>query len=378
MHVTFRIDASETIGTGHLFRCLTLANALAASGANCSFLSIARGLGALRDVISEAGHSLQLLQPSPGRICDVREPPHAKWLPHGWRADAAAAVGAISAAERPDWMVVDHYALDARWELALSSHVERMLVIDDLADRQHAATLLLDQNPLPDPHARYANLVPAQCQLLLGPRFALLRPEFAQLRKASLARQRPRQPRHLFVMMGGADRLDITGAVVDALADLSFLGSIDVVAGPLYPHLTALRTRLARLSRANLLVAPRELARSMSQADLAIGSPGVATYERCALGLPTLALSSADNQEPLGAELHRLGVHEYLGRFEALAPLALGSALRSAIDGQLDLARQSRMASALCDGHGAERVCAILFGSALPGDTAGAFGVERC
>lgn len=378
MHITFRLDANETIGTGHLSRCLTLANALAASGANCSFLCIARGLGALRNLIGAAGHSLRLLQPSTGHVCEVSEPPHATWLPHGWRADAAAVAGALSAAERPDWLVVDHYALDARWELALSSHVERMLVIDDLADREHAATVLLDQNPLPDPHARYANLVPALCQLLLGPRFALLRPEFAQLRQASLARRRPRQPLHLFVMMGGADRIDITGAVVDALADLSFRGAVDIVAGPLYPHLDTLRTRLARLSRANLLVAPRELARTMARADLAIGSPGVTTYERCALGLPTLAVSCADNQEPLGAELHRLGVHEYLGRFESLAPQALGNALRSALDGQSDWVQQSRTASALCDGHGAERVCAMLSGSELPGHTAGALGVERC
>lgn len=362
MHVAFRVDATEAMGTGHLVRCLTLANALATRGVRCSFLCLAECLGTLEDRIGAAGHALRLLRVSP--VSNERGPPHAAWLPHAWQHDAAACEDALASVGRPDWLVVDHYALDASWESAMSGHARSLLVVDDLADRAHVGRMLLDQNPLPGFEARYAGLIAADCRTLVGPRFALLRPEFTQLRAGALARRPPGRPQRILVMMGGADRLDVTGAVVDTLADLPYCGAVDVVAGPLYPRLDALRARVGRLRSASLLIAPSALGDTMAQADLAIGAPSVTSYERCTLGLPTVAIASAANQEPLGEELHRLGVHEYLGRFETMPLEALRRVLLQAIEGRIDLAPQRRAASALCDGLGAERVCDALFASA--------------
>lgn len=363
MNVVFRVDANEHIGTGHLSRCMALANLLASRGANCSFLSHAEGLGTLTRQISAAGHRLiALTATAKSEFNGIGETPHAGWLPYGWRADLAACEAALRGEERPEWLVVDHYALDGRWESALMAKVDKILVIDDLADRDHSGCLLLDQNFLPNLKARYEVRIPSDCQLLLGPDYALLRPEFAATRELALRRLIPESPQRLLVMFGGADMQDATGAVVDALIEISFHGHVDVVAGPLYAHTSRLHHRVGRLRSASLHLAPTEVADLMAQADLAIGAPGVTSYERCTLGVPTIAIAVADSQQALAKALHEAGVHSYIGRFDALKAPALCEALSFALEGRCDFASQRRLAAALCDGLGAWRVREWLIG----------------
>lgn len=363
MRILFRLDANAQIGAGHLMRCLSLAAELKRRGGSCVFLCRSEGMQALQQRIASEGHTLLPLPTATNTLPDKtppseHEPLHAPWLPGGWRQDVAACQTALDAAGLADntpfdWLVVDHYALDHRWESALRSMTERLMVIDDLADRKHDCDLLLDQNLALDPAQRYDGLLAATCQRLLGPRYALLRPEFA--RKDEEAPRAPAKQPRLLVMFGGADPQQVTLRVVKVLLRMGWQGVVDVVVGPLYADVDSLHAAVAGLAAGRLHVAANHIAELMRAADLAIGAPGSASWERCACGLPALTLALAANQEPIGVALGQSGANFYLGRATDLSDEDLLCALK--IWSANDAARMAlRMAaSALCDGLGAGR-----------------------
>lgn len=310
MRVAFRADASVEIGTGHVMRCLTLADALREGGAGCLFLC-RRHDGHLLDLIAARGHRAVALPPceaGTATAADPAAPAHARWLGTNWAVDAQDSREALAGAV-VEWLVVDHYALDRRWEQAMRPHCRRLLAIDDLADRPHDCDLLLDQN-LGRGAEDYRDLLPPGAQTLIGPRYALLRPEFAALRAESLARRERPQFRHMLVTMGGVDKGDATGAVLDALdgCDLPPDLRITVVMGPHAPWLRQVQARAATMSRpTRVLAGVSDMARLMTEADLAIGAAGSTSWERCCMGLPTIQLVLAENQRALAMALQEAG-----------------------------------------------------------------------
>jgi len=357
MRFAFRADASIRIGSGHVMRCLTLADSLKARGHKSRFL-VRPHEGHLAEHIRERGHAVVLL-PLGGAARDEADPdgpPHAEWLGGPWTEDATASLAALRDAA-PDWLVVDHYALDARWEALLAPACGRLMVIDDLADRPHACDLLLDQN-LGRRAEDYLALLPAGCVTLIGQQFALLRPEFQSFRAASLARRQAPLLRNILVSMGGFDRDDTTSAVLDGIeaAGLPDGVSVTVVNGRDSPWLDKVRRRAAGMRLpAEVLVGVRNMAERMTQADLAIGAAGGTAWERCCLGLPSIAVVLAQNQRPGAAALARAGAAWVIDSIAAV-PRALPGLLAAAA-APAALAQAARRAAAITDGRGAERVC---------------------
>lgn len=298
MKVAFRVDAGLQIGIGHVMRCLTLAEALKAQGADCHFISREQP-GNLMDVVRQRGHAVTAL--TAGEISfatadDSLRPGHAAWLGCDWQTDSQE-TSAILARLQPEWLVVDHYAIDQRWELALRTHYRKLLVIDDLADRPHACDVLIDQN-VGRLAAHYTHLVPARCDVLAGPEFALLRPEFAALRTVSLARPRD-AIRKLLITMGGVDQPNATAAVLAALRQCSLPGDceISVVMGRNAPWLEQIQTLSRQMPwPTEVLIDIDDIGHRMANSDLAIGAAGGTSWERCCLGLPTLIVVLAENQ----------------------------------------------------------------------------------
>ncbi|MDN5873135.1 MAG: UDP-2,4-diacetamido-2,4,6-trideoxy-beta-L-altropyranose hydrolase, partial [Sinobacteraceae bacterium] len=202
MNVVFRADASLEIGTGHVMRCLTLANALRETGASCTFVCRAHE-GHLGEHIRACGHALHLLPRVADFSPDDKTDPYARWLGSTPEQDAEQTQAVLTS--DCDWLVVDHYGLDACWETRLRARARHLLAIDDLANRRHDCELLLDQNLGRDARD-YDGLVGDRTQRLIGPRYALLRPEFAQWREISLARRRQPRLQQLLITMGGVDR----------------------------------------------------------------------------------------------------------------------------------------------------------------------------
>jgi UDP-2,4-diacetamido-2,4,6-trideoxy-beta-L-altropyranose hydrolase len=367
MKIAFRADASLQMGSGHVMRCLTLADAFKAQGADCHFISREHP-GHLLEVIHQRGYKVNTLvaqvQPAQAAIKSIvkeklsplQEPAHAAWLGSTWQADAQE-TGAILASLQPDWLVVDHYALDQRWEEALAPHYRKLLVIDDLADRPHCCDLLLDQNLGRQPQD-YASLVPAHCQVLTGPHYALLRPEFAALRPYSLQR-RQAQPalRHLLITMGGVDQPNATGQVLQALKSCALPADcqITVVMGLTAPWLQNVRELAAQMPwPTEVVVNVSDMAPRMADSDLAIGAAGSTSWERCCLGLPTLMVVLAGNQQPGAQALHAAHAARLIGVVSDIAA-QLPLAVRELIDSDCR-SRMSLAASAITDGHGVEKI----------------------
>lgn len=351
MRVALRADASVRIGTGHVMRTLTLADALAARGATCTFLC--RHLpDALAARITAAGHGLHRLPPAPQGCDDLA---HSPWLETTMAHDAAACAPVL-AELRPDWLVVDNYALDVRWTRALRGGA-RVLALDDLADRVLDCDLLLDSTLGRKP-ADYDRLTRPGAPRLTGPMLAPLRPEFAAQRPRALAR-RDGALRRVLVSMGGVDADNATGRVLAALEGTGL--AVDVVLGSAAPHLEGVRAQVAAIPGARLWVDTPDMAGLMVDADLAIGAAGTTAWERCVLGLPALMLVLADNQQLGAAGLAAAGAALRLGRVYDPGWL---DRLRDLLPG-LDLRAMSAAAAAATDGGGARRVATMM--AALPG-----------
>ena len=364
MKFFIRADASLQIGSGHIMRCLTLAHELSRRGHEVRF--ICRALpGHLGETIERAGFGLVLLPvpPQAGRLPESEakaatcvQLAHAHWLPVSQVQDAADCVPPIRAFA-PDWIICDHYALSAEWELAAKAAAGcRLMAIDDLADRPHAADLLLDQNLGHSP-ADYAGLVPPTCRLLTGTRYALLREEFAAWREASLQRRAAQADKgylkHILVNLGGVDKDNYTLAVLQALSgSLPAACRVTVVMGKTAPHTAAVQAFADGAPYpCRVLVGANNMAELMAEADLAIGAAGSTSWERCCLGLPTMMLVLAENQRGIAETLQQAGVASVADMADLPASLASLLAETPALR-----AEQSRRAAALCDGRGVLRV----------------------
>ena len=367
--VTFaiRVDASLSMGSGHVMRCLTLADALETRGAQCHFISRAHP-GHLLEAIHQRGYKVNsLLAPviraqAATKIVAIKvpelhqEPAHAAWLGSTWQIDAQE-TAAIVADLQPDWLVVDHYALDQRWEQALAPHYRKLMVIDDLADRPHCCDLLFDQNLGRQPE-HYDPLVPAHCQVLTGPHYALLRPEFAALRPYSLQRRQARPAlRQLLITMGGVDQPDATGQVLQVLKSCALPADcrITVVMGLTAPWLQNVRDLAAQMPwPTEVVVNVNDMARRMADSDLAIGAAGSTSWERCCLGLPTLMVVLAENQQAGAQALEAACAACLIGSVSDIAT-QLPQAVRELSDSKHQM-RMSLAASAITNGQGVEKL----------------------
>ncbi|MEM9269010.1 MAG: UDP-2,4-diacetamido-2,4,6-trideoxy-beta-L-altropyranose hydrolase [Pseudomonadota bacterium] len=352
--ILFRVDSSQVIGTGHVMRCVMLARQLASQGAQCHFIC-ADLPGHLGDEITGWGFGL-ILMAATGRD-RVSATDYSTWSGLPWAEDAALTQRALSQMAA-DWLVVDHYGLEARWEEAVLAAGTRCLVMDDLANRPHMATILVDP-VLGREEETYRPLVPKSCTLLLGPRYALLRPEFAELRETALKARVTRPLHRILISMGGVDLPNATGEVLNALGDTNLARDLDVtvVLGRTSPHLDQVKAQARALPfDCKVAVDVADMHERMAQADLAIGAAGGTAWERCVLGLPTLMLTIADNQVPGANALDKAGAAIYLGSLhEATWPTALADSLLR-LQNPDALAAMSKAASSLCDGRGADRL----------------------
>ncbi|WP_327075973.1 UDP-2,4-diacetamido-2,4,6-trideoxy-beta-L-altropyranose hydrolase [Janthinobacterium sp. CG_S6] len=363
--VAIRADASAQIGTGHVMRCLTLANEIRRLGAQVYFLS--RDLPAhLAQALRQSGHTLLPLAAATPVASD--EPAHAAWLGTSWQRDAEACAAVLAPLGDVAWLVLDQYALDARWESALRPAVGRILVIDDLADRAHDCDILLDQNFYADQAARYEGKTAPGTALLLGSHYALLRPEFGRIRAAAdLAGVAPGAPRRLNICFGGADAGGETLKVVRAL-DGRFAAAdllVDIVVGPSNPHQAAIRDWARRRPYLQVHLAPSGLAELMAAADIGIGAAGSMSWERACVGLPSIAIAVAENQFRLGGDAAAVGMHVFLGRAQDLGEGELLAAFDLLIANAY--LRQAFVAAGkkMVDGQGAARVARRLVGTDL-------------
>lgn len=353
MRVLVRTDASVDIGSGHVMRCLVLAERLRQHEILAEF--VCRDLpGNAIPHIQARGFTVHRLPYAGGRHVLTSSPPHEKWLGVHQEQDVRECTSLLERGGKVDWLVVDHYALDSNWELAMRQYARRIFVVDDLADRMHDCDLLLDQNLHENGASRYAGNVPVLCRRLLGPRYALLRPEFSELRRSMP--ERPGQVSRVLVFFGSIDPRNYTTLALDALAMWRMPGlHVDVVVGSGNPHRAAIERRCAEMDGCTLHVDTPRMGSLMLSADLAIGAGGSSTWERACLKLPSIVFAVADNQRELAASMSAHGALQLLPADGTTPEVLLGAISKLAAD-RGRLRDYARISGELVDGLGVERV----------------------
>lgn len=301
-NIAIRVDASTQIGTGHFMRCMAFADVLKHFGSKTLFVS--RSLPEyLKDKLKAKGHEFIALSDNPIKTRKI-DLVHSHWLGTSQNSDAKESIRALSD-QLWDWLIVDHYALDERWEKKMRQITRNILVIDDLVDRKHDCEVLLDQT-----YGRkaqdYEELVSKKCKLLTGSNYSLLRPEFSKLRKYSLHRRLKPELKHILISLGGVDKYNVTGKVLQVLKTCDLLKDcqITVVMGKAAPWIETVRKQASKLPcKTEVKVDVNEVGKLMADSDLAIGAAGSTAWERCCLGLPTILLVLADNQKEIAQRL---------------------------------------------------------------------------
>ena len=346
MICAFRVDAGAEIGAGHVMRCMVLAAALKDHGASVTFICRRMPGDMIQFVRDHSFDAVELPDGEPrSRGCTVPSEDI-------WQQDAVETAAVLEHVQ-PHLLVVDHYQLDVRWERHIAPFTARLMAIDDLANRPHDCDIVLDQNLKCGGAHGYDSLVPQRCIQLLGPGYALVRSEFTTLRSQAIERRKGPGMQRLLVSMGGSDPTDETGRAIAAVrAAARRWKHIDVVVGASYVHTDRLRHALENLP-AQLHVQTSDMARLMLDADFGITASGSTSWEKCVLGLPSLAVAVADNQFPIAKALHERGAHIML---DGLSPHACrySESLESMTP---SIAKSmSDNAFEVCDGLGASRV----------------------
>jgi UDP-2,4-diacetamido-2,4,6-trideoxy-beta-L-altropyranose hydrolase len=347
-----RTDASLQIGSGHVMRCLTLAEALRGAGGTIAFIT-RNHLGNLNDYIKSKGFNVHSLPDRNESNLPESLSGYEKWLGVKQDQDAKDTIQALSGI-RPDWLIVDHYALDARWEKYLANSYRRLMVIDDIADRRHECDLLLDQNLFEDMPIRYQGKLPEKCIQLLGPRYALLQPDYPRLRTQAKPRKAPLN--HLLVFFGGADRYNLTGLTLSALEQINTpFECVDVVISRQSPYYEKVKDLAVHSPKIQLHSDLPSLAPLMMKADLAIGAGGAANWERFCLGLPSLVITLAENQRPVNRDLYQMRLIEWIGDVETIQINYVSSAIEGALS-RNDIKNWSEHCMNACSGLGTSLV----------------------
>ena len=358
MQFVFRTDASRVIGTGHVMRCLTLAESLHKKGADIFFICREHD-GNLCDLIEKRGFIVYRLPMGKRCLPEKNGIAHAAWLGASWEEDAIQTCSIIKNLKmKPDWLIVDHYALDHNWEHTLRSVVKRIFAIDDIADRNHDCDLLLDQNLVENGLKKYLGRVPKECTLLIGPEYALLQPEYSELHTRCVPRNG--QIHHILVYFGGSDPENITGLTLETLKCLYQQDiCIDVVISPNTSRYEDIKKSVAGWPNITVHCFLPSLAPLMMKADLAIGGSGSTNWERLCLGLPAIVISLADNQRQIAHQLHQFGLVRWIGDSGKINRDIIQNALDPLlIDGLPD--DWSLHCHNIVDGKGTERICTIL------------------
>jgi UDP-2,4-diacetamido-2,4,6-trideoxy-beta-L-altropyranose hydrolase len=335
--ILFLADAGAEVGGGHVMRCLTLARALTARGAECAFVESR----AAAPILRRFGWPAQTLL----AMADAED------------LDALIA-SAEDFAERleVDAVVVDHYGVGAEQEQALRINGRRLVVIDDLADRRHACDLLVDPG-YGRRREHYDPLIDGECATLVGPSHALVRPEFGAARQRALGRRAKHGPvRRALVALGLTDVGGVTGRIVAALEGVLGEVRLDIVLGSDAPSLPALRKAALTDRRLHLWVDTAEMASLMADADLAIGAGGSSVWERATVGLPTATVVLAENQRGMVDHLAGAGFTFAIDAAEPDFEARLRECWTTLVDDQTLRWSLAERTAELCDGAGAERV----------------------
>ncbi|MGZ9586253.1 UDP-2,4-diacetamido-2,4,6-trideoxy-beta-L-altropyranose hydrolase [Paenibacillus marinisediminis] len=322
-HILFRVDASYKIGTGHVMRCLVLAEELLKKGCKVTFISCNMPLTLINKLENMKIQVIELSFDNHDSQFNMEE-------------DASKTVKYIECCQpTADILVIDHYMVDERWEKKVRPYIETIAVIDDLANRRHECDWLLDQNYVKNMSVRYEGLVPSTCRLFLGPAYGLFRNEFHHQRRHVKVRTRVER---VLVSFGGTDPTNETLRIIELLEEELLPSCIyNIVVGSLNPYKEVIKKKSSQLHNVNYYEDVTNMAELIVQADLCIGAAGISLWERSVLGLPSIIIVVADNQRDSASEVADTGLGWNLGWYSDVSGADIANIITSLKDNPTQL-----------------------------------------
>lgn len=342
-----RVDAGRQIGDGHFLRCLTLANNFKKNFKEIIFVSN-----------QLPKHFFKVIKINNFEICKIHGYSHIqeqvleKELKRELiQKDLIQTRKIIEKYKKSsNVLLIDHYGLDYVWEKNIRKSVEKIIVIDDLANRKHDCDILIDQNFYKNMEKRYTKLIPKHCKQFLGPKFALLRPEFFSARKNL---KRKNQLKKILISFGGSDPSNETYKALSSLNNLEKKYRIDVIVGSNNPNKKQIMKLCSKISFCDFYEQVENISKYMKKADLAIGGGGTSTWERCCLGLPTIITSISKDQKKIAEELSKIECAINLGTSMKTTKSDYVNALNKV--NLKELEKISKKCLVLVDGQGVKR-----------------------
>lgn len=358
MKVVIRVDSSQYIGTGHVMRCLTLADGFVEYGVQ-SVTFVCRDLpGNIIHLIKGRYDVVTLPFDSEGYSQENYDNEYDFWLgatKEQDRKETAEILKTIGC----DMLVVDHYTLDEKWETPLRQLTSKIFVIDDLANRKHDCDFLVDQNYYSNLQTRYRGLVNKEIDVFLGPKYALIRKEINQIRAVRNNKSAARQSiKNILVFLGGADIHNITLKLLQVLLRLDNISlSVNVVVGSANPHKEQVKNFCSGKEIFSYHEQPSNFPELLAEADFCFGAGGSSNWERLCIGLPSAIVSIADNQDEICLGLEQKQLVFALEK-DAITKKKVENILIKAEHNYNRLVEESRL---FVDGQGVNRVLESVF-----------------
>lgn len=341
MRIVFRVDSGLIIGTGHLMRCLNLANYFKKYDHEIIFIC-KNHRNNLIDLLAQ--YKVYVLETK----CKVDKNTNT-WLGDIWENDIKEVINIIKSLEI-DLLIIDHYAIDIKWENKVRNYVEKIFVIDDLADRKHNCDILLDQNINDN---NYQGLVPKECKILQGPSYVILSEEFLKYQPTI-----KKEVKRINVCFGGFDNYGITEKITKELAKVFENSDIifDIIIGSEASYQRLKKDILNGNFNIYFRLEHKKLIELFSKTDLCIGSTGTSIYERCYFGIPTIVITIADNQVDIAKKMDRMNLIKYIGDYNNINLINIINLLNHYINSMNYLEKQSENCYRIIDGYGYKRI----------------------
>ncbi|WP_090868308.1 UDP-2,4-diacetamido-2,4,6-trideoxy-beta-L-altropyranose hydrolase [Oceanobacillus limi] len=362
MKICFRVDASFKMGTGHVMRCLALAEKLKENGHFITFICRAHD-GNLCNFIKSKGYIVYKLVTNSNSNKSIGSLKHSEWLGVTQIEDVTQTRQIMTNYNLDfEWIVIDHYAIDKTWEVEIRNHIPNIMVIDDIADREHKCDILLDQNYYHLAGVRYEGLVSKDCIKLLGPKYSLLRDEFVNYH---MCPKIPNNRLSIMVFFGGSDPTNETLKALTALLRIIEVIkgddiTIHVVVGQSNLHKNIIKDKCELSSNIIFHCNIDYMAKLMHSVDFAICAGGSTTWERYCVGTPAILTAIAYNQIEICENVQQLGIDQYIGFSDDVSHQTIELEVRNMIDGFSKSQQLRAKAKKIVDGQGKERVVRVL------------------
>lgn len=355
--VLFRVDSGSKIGIGHVRRCANLATSMKNSGIECVFVCLDLPNN-ISNFLRENGfrvYTTDISVKELGWVGSYTDQYHGLGDKTFSHADQLA-TGKIIDSIKPSLIIVDHYFLAQKWETHFKQKGIAIVVIDDLANRPHNCDILIDQNFFgSEARNRYKNLVPAHSKKLFGPSYALIERKYANSRNLKKFDEGDTK---VLISLGGSDPDNVTGLILQFLLDSNLPNlSYKVVLGPSNIFRKEIETQLSDAANFKIFYSPESLFDLTHESDIVIGAGGSSTWERMALGTPSLIVGIAENQMEISQFLADKGLIIYLGKSEELNSANFTYEFKKLLSSHSKRHTMAQQNKKLVDGLGTEKVC---------------------